>query len=372
MITFDHVSKRYGHEALAVEDLSLSCADGEITVIVGPSGCGKTTSLRMINRLVEPTSGVISVDGKDVRASDPALLRRSIGYVIQQGGLFPHRTVMDNIATVPRLLGASRAKARERAAALLALVGLPEQMAARYPHQLSGGQQQRVGVARALAGDPPVLLMDEAFSALDPVVRADLQKDLLQLQSQVRKTIVFVTHDIDEAVKIGDRIAVMQTGGKLSQFGTPEQVLAHPANGFVANFLGFDRGIRWLSLFPAKSLVLRDPPTVGPAGGPADVKAASSAAGTNWVLMLDPKRRPVGWVDASTLDGDGDGALDPAQVRPIGHTFAPATESLRAALDAMVLSPSGLAVAADNDGSLLGAVSEDDIDSAIRDLAGRS
>ena len=372
MITFDHVSKRYGDETLAVDDLTLSCADGEITVLVGPSGCGKTTSLRMINRLVDATTGVISIDGKDVRSSDPPILRRSIGYVIQQGGLFPHRTVIDNIATVPRLLGTSRVEARTQAAALLALVGLPESMAARYPHQLSGGQQQRVGVARALAGDPPVLLMDEPFSAIDPVVRAELQQDLLDIQAKVHKTVVFVTHDIDEAVKLGDRIAVMRTGGKLVQFDTPERVLADPATKFVESFLGFDRGIRWLSFFPAKSLVLRPAATVGPSGRPADVKEAAAAAGTDWVLVLDESRRPVGWVDATTVDGGADGPLEGTSVRPVGHTFAPATESLRAALDSVVLSPAGLAVAADSDGALLGVVSDDDIEIAIRGAAGRS
>jgi osmoprotectant transport system ATP-binding protein len=371
MITFDHVGKRYGDETVAVDDLTLSCADGEITVLVGPSGCGKTTSLRMINRLVDATSGVISINGKDVRSSDPAILRRSIGYVIQQGGLFPHRTVLDNIATVPRLLGTSRADARQQAAGLLALVGLPESMATRYPHQLSGGQQQRVGVARALAGDPPVLLMDEPFSAIDPVVRDELQQDLLDIQAKLHKTVVFVTHDIDEAVKLGDRIAVMRTGGKLVQFDTPERVLADPASKFVESFLGFDRGIRWLSFFPARSLVLRPAATVGPSRRPADVKDAAAAAGTDWVLVLDESRRPLGWVDATTADGGGDGPLDAASIRPIGHTFAQ-TDSLRAALDSVVLSPAGLAVAVDGDGVLLGVVSDDDIEIAIRGAAGRS
>jgi osmoprotectant transport system ATP-binding protein len=369
MITFDHVSKRYGDEAVAVDDLSLSCADGEITVLVGPSGCGKTTTLRMINRLVEATSGTVSIDGKDIRSSDPATLRRSIGYVIQQGGLFPHRTVIDNIATVPRLFGASRVKARAQAAELLALVGLPDSMAKRYPHQLSGGQQQRVGVARALAGDPPVLLMDEPFSAIDPIVRDELQCDLLDIQSKVHKTVVFVTHDIDEAVKLGDRIAVMRTGGKLVQFDTPERVLANPANEFVESFLGFDRGIRWLSFFPANSVPLRQPATVGPSGRASDVNAAS--AGTGWVLALDGNRRPLGWIDATGVGGGND-LLDLTHLRPIGHTFIPATDSLRAALDAVVLSPVGLAIAADSDGSLLGVASDDDIEIAIRAAAGRS
>jgi osmoprotectant transport system ATP-binding protein len=361
-----------GDESVAVDDLTLSCADGEITVIVGPSGCGKTTSLRMINRLVDATSGVVSVNGKDVRSSDPAILRRSIGYVIQQGGLFPHRTVLDNVATVPRLLGTSKSEARRQAEGLLELVGLPESMAGRYPRQLSGGQQQRVGVARALAGDPPVLLMDEPFSAIDPVVRQELQQDLLDIQAKLHKTVVFVTHDIDEAVKLGDRIAVMRTGGRLVQFDTPERVLANPATKFVESFLGFDRGIRWLSCFPAKTLELRATATIGPSGRPVDVKEAAATAGTDWVLMLDKSRRPLGWVDATTVDGGGDTPIDASSLRSIGHTFAPGTESLRAALDAVVLSPARLAVAVDSNGALLGVVSDDDIEVAIRGTVGRS
>ena len=371
MITFDHVTKRYGDGTLAVDDLYLSCATGEITVLVGSSGCGKTTSLRMINRLVEATSGTVKIDGTDVRSSDPVRLRRTIGYVIQSGGLFPHRTILDNIATVPRLLGTSRNVARRQAAELMALVGLPAEMATRYPTQLSGGQQQRVGVARALAADPPVLLMDEPFSAIDPIVRHELQEDLLSLQSRLHKTVVLVTHDIDEAVKLGDHIAVMRTGGKVVQFDTPERLLAHPADDFVQSFLGLDRGIRRLSFFPAASLALRIPPTVGETAASTDVRAAAAAAGVTWVLALDDDRRPVGWVDASAMNG-ASGTVDPGSLRPLGHTFTPADESLRAALDALVLSPSGLAVAVDKAGALLGVASDDDLSVAVRSAAGRN
>src|SRR5881396_168885 len=225
MITFEGVTKQYPDGTVAVDDLTLEVPDGTITVFVGPSGCGKTTSLRMINRMIEPTSGTVLLDGKDVAEGDPALLRRGIGYVIQHAGLFPHRTVLDNIATVPLLSGWDKAKARKRAAELLETIGLPVELGKRYPAQLSGGQQQRVGVARALAADSPVLLMDEPFSAVDPVVREGLQDELLRLQSELGRTILFVTHDIDEAVKLGDKVAVLRVGGKLAQYDQPGQLL---------------------------------------------------------------------------------------------------------------------------------------------------
>jgi osmoprotectant transport system ATP-binding protein len=368
MISFDHVSKRYPDGTLAVDDLSFECADAEITVLVGTSGCGKTTSLRMINRLVEPTSGTIRVNGKDVTTSDPAELRRSMGYVIQQGGLFPHRTIIDNIATVPRLLGTSRTRARARAYELLSLVGLDDSMAKRYPYQLSGGQQQRVGVARALAADPPILLMDEPFSAVDPVVRSELQRELHRLQSQLHKTIVFVTHDIDEAVKLGDKIAVMQVGGHLVQFDRPERILARPKNKFVESFVGVDRGIRWLSFFKAEQLTLRTPASVLTTASAEEARKVAADEGTEWLLALDPDRRPVGWLQAGQLNGRA--SIDIAGIRSLGHTFNPAEDSLRAALDASVLSPAGVAVAVDETGVVLGVVDSDDISDAIRAASG--
>ncbi|RMI43774.1 ATP-binding cassette domain-containing protein [Actinomadura harenae] len=246
MITFTGVTKRYPDGTVAVHDLDLEIAAGRITVLVGPSGCGKTTTLRMVNRMIDPTSGTITVDGRDIREVDPPRLRRGIGYVIQQAGLFPHRTIIDNIATVPYLLHQDKKQARTRALELMERVGLDTALAKRYPAQLSGGQQQRVGVARALAADPPVMLMDEPFSAVDPIVRGQLQDEFLRLQSELEKTIVFVTHDIDEAVKLGHRIAVFQVGGVLAQYATPDELLANPANDFVRDFLGGDRGIRRL------------------------------------------------------------------------------------------------------------------------------
>ena len=247
MIVFDHVTKKFG-DVIAVNDLSFEIRDGETVMLLGPSGCGKTTTLKMINRLIEHTSGTILVDGKDIEKEDPVELRRSMGYVIQQAGLFPHLTVGDNIGTVPRLLGWKPARIRDRIVELVELVDLDPAILPRLPRQLSGGQQQRVGVARALAADPPVMLMDEPFGALDPITRQRLQEELRMLQQRVKKTIVFVTHDVEEAVTLGDRIAVLNVGGVLEQFDRPARILGRPANAFVADFLGKDRQLRRLSL----------------------------------------------------------------------------------------------------------------------------
>jgi osmoprotectant transport system ATP-binding protein len=370
MITFEQVTKRYADGTVAVADLSLDCPSGQVTVLVGTSGCGKTTSLRMINRLVDPTSGTIRLDGEDVARVEPAALRRRIGYVIQQGGLFPHRSVVDNIATVPRLLGTPRKAARARAYELLGQVGLDEGLGRRYPFQLSGGQQQRVGVARALAADPPVLLMDEPFSAVDPVVRGDLQRELLALQAQLHKTIVFVTHDIDEAVKIGDRIAVMRVGGHLVQVDSPERILAAPADDFVTSFLGNDRGIRWLSFFAAKGVALRAPVLLTPGMDAADAARAAATEASAWLLAVDGEERPLGWVVAADLPASGAVGLD--RLRPLGHTFSLAGDSLRAALDAAVLSPAAAAIAVDDEGRVVGVADQADLAAAIAGVAGRS
>ncbi|HEX3606673.1 MAG TPA: ABC transporter ATP-binding protein [Candidatus Dormibacteraeota bacterium] len=257
MISLEHVGRRYG-ERVAVDDLSLEIGAGELLVLCGPSGCGKTTTLRMINRLIEPTSGVIRIDGRDTRERGVEELRRSIGYVIQQAGLFPHLSVAENIATVPRLLGWERGRIRGRVDELLELVGLPAaEYADRLPRALSGGERQRVGVARALGADPPVLLMDEPFSALDPITRLRLQGELLRVQARVRKTVMVVTHDIDEALRLGDRVALLRAGGRLAQVATPAELLAHPASDFVAGFLGGDRTLRRLALVPVSAAALR-------------------------------------------------------------------------------------------------------------------
>ncbi|MGW0707516.1 ATP-binding cassette domain-containing protein [Streptomyces sp. NPDC002643] len=348
MIRFDAVSKRYPNGTTAVDELSLELAEGGITVLVGPSGCGKTTTLRMINRMVEPTSGTVSLRGRDIREVNAPELRRGIGYVIQHAGLFPHRTVLDNIATVPLLLGRPRKKARARAAELLELVGLPAEFAKRYPHQLSGGQQQRVGVARALGADPPVLLMDEPFSAVDPIVRAELQGEFIRLQKELHKTIVFVTHDIDEAIKLGDNIAVFRTGGKLAQFDTPERLLSRPADDFVADFVGHDRGIRRLSFVRAADVPLREG-TILPASAPV---AQARKTDEPWVLVVDDDRHPLGW--AAVPDLPESGTLADVRLASLGHTFSLVGDSARAALDSALLSPARLAVGVDADGAVVG------------------
>jgi osmoprotectant transport system ATP-binding protein len=268
VIVFDHVSKHYPDGTVAVTDFSLEIGDGEIVVLVGPSGCGKTTTLKMVNRLVEPSGGSISIDGRDTRDYDVNQLRRSIGYVIQQVGLFPHLNVAENVATVPRLSGWNRERTSARVDELLDLVGLPpDHYARRLPSELSGGERQRVGVARALAVDPPVLLMDEPFGAIDPIARERLQDELLRLQGVVRKTIVFVTHDIEEAIKLGDRVALMQLGGVIAQYATPDELLARPASAFVTDFLGEGRMVRRLGLIRLTELTL--PAPNGGAAAPA-------------------------------------------------------------------------------------------------------
>jgi osmoprotectant transport system ATP-binding protein len=271
VIRLESVRKQYPSGLVAVDDLSLEVPTGEVCVLVGPSGCGKTTILRMINRLIEPTAGRILVDDADVLKIDPVELRRRIGYVIQQVGLFPHQTVGTNIATVPKLLGWERARINARIDELLELVGLPAaEFRDRYPTELSGGQRQRVGVARALAADPPIMLMDEPFGAIDPVTRSQLQDEFLRLQHTLCKTIVFVTHDIDEAVKMGDHIAILRVGGHLAQYDPPDRLLAAPANEFVADFVGRDRALKRLRITPIDPGALHKPPT---ASDPADARA---------------------------------------------------------------------------------------------------
>ena len=258
MIRFDHVSKTYPGGTRAVEDFSLTVEQGSTTVFLGTSGCGKTTLMRMVNAMVTPTSGRVFVRGQDVASEDPVRLRRSIGYVLQEGGLFPHRSIADNIATVPRLEGATKQASRERALELLELVGLDREMADRYPAQLSGGQRQRVGVARALANRADILLMDEPFGALDPIVRAELQRELKEIQRALGTTILFVTHDVDEAFTLGDQVAVLSTGGHIEQVGTPTELLSSPASPFVAEFVGASRAARPVRVAGPGGLVVDD------------------------------------------------------------------------------------------------------------------
>ncbi|MFG2219145.1 ABC transporter ATP-binding protein [Streptomyces sp. NPDC048685] len=305
MIRFEHVTKRYADGTTAVDDLSFDVAEGELVTLVGPSGCGKTTTMKMVNRLIEPTEGRIFLDGDDISAIDPVRLRRRIGYVIQQVGLFPHRTVLENTATVPHLLGWKRGKGRERAAELLDLVGLdPSVYGDRYPEQLSGGQRQRVGVARALAADPPVLLLDEPFGAVDPVVRERLQNEFLKLQEQVRKTVLFVTHDIEEAVRLGDRIAVYGQGS-IEQFDSPATVLGAPATPYVADFVGADRGLKRLSVTPIEEGDLDQPPVVHLDDSLAKATERLRAEGARWAVVLDGQDNLHGWIPADGAGADG-------------------------------------------------------------------
>jgi osmoprotectant transport system ATP-binding protein len=351
VITFEHVVKTYPDGTRAVDDVSLECATGKITVFVGPSGCGKTTSLRMINRSIEPTEGRVLLHGKDIRERNLTELRRGIGYVIQSAGLFPHRTVIDNITTVPRLLGTPRKQARSRAGDLMELVGLAPALAHRYPYQLSGGQQQRVGVARALAADPPVLLMDEPFAAVDPVVRHELQQEFLRVQRELAKTIVFVTHDIDEAVLLGDKIAVFQEGGTLAQFDTPQALLTAPANDFVAGFLGSGRGLRSLQFFDIDGLVLASSDVVEE----KDLASHSRPGGEGWVLAVDGERHPRGWVSVGRT-GPQTHPADPITL---------STTNLRQALDRALLSPAKKVPVCDDDGRVLGTLGIGEIVAAM-------
>ncbi|MCX5312360.1 ABC transporter ATP-binding protein [Streptomyces sp. NBC_00154] len=309
MIRFEHVTKRYADGTTAVDDLSFDVAEGELVTLVGPSGCGKTTTMKMVNRLIEPTEGRIFLDGDDISSIDPVRLRRRIGYVIQQVGLFPHKTVLENTATVPHLLGWKRGKGRERAAELLDLVGLdPSVYGDRYPDQLSGGQRQRVGVARALAADPPVLLMDEPFGAVDPVVRERLQNEFLRLQAQVRKTVLFVTHDIEEAVRLGDRIAVYGQGS-IEQFDSPATVLGAPATPYVADFVGADRGLKRLSVTPIEESDLDQPPVVHLDDPLSRATERLRAEGARWAVVLDGDDKLHGWIPAGTAPTEAKGTV---------------------------------------------------------------
>jgi osmoprotectant transport system ATP-binding protein len=350
VIEFESVGKTFRDGTVAVVDLNLTVPSHNFTVIVGPSGCGKTTTLRLVNRMLEPTTGRITWDGTPLRSMRKTTLRRQMGYVIQNGGLLPHRTVLENIGTVPALLRWPKKKIAQRSLELLKSVGLERKLAHRYPAQLSGGQQQRVGVARALAADPLVLLMDEPFSAVDPVVRSELHEFFLGLQRELGKTIIFITHDIDEAIMLGDQVAIMRVGGHLAQVGTPQQLLDEPADSFVEGFVGRDRGFRSLSFQPASVLSLERVKVV------RDVETAS---GLGPILVVDGDARPVGWADPQR----------PGGVFPVGSTFSPETDSLRVALDSALTSLHGLAVAVTADTRrYAGVVSADTILAKVKDV----
>jgi osmoprotectant transport system ATP-binding protein len=345
-IRLEGVSKVYPDGTVAVRELDLTFAAGELTVLVGPSGCGKTTTMKMINRIIEPSTGRILLGADDVTRVDPVQLRRRIGYVIQSVGLFPHQTVRRNVATVPRLLGWDRRRTRDRVEELLELVGLdPATFGNRYPHQLSGGQRQRAGVARALAADPAVLLMDEPFSAVDPVVRERLQSEFLRLQETVRKTIVFVTHDIEEAVRLGDRIAVMSGGGTVEQFAPPAELLGAPATPFVADFVGADRGLKRLAVTGIDPADLEQPPVVHVDDNLADARAAMQRTGARWAVVLDDRQALHGWISAGRATGSG--TVRDAAKRM--EAWVPIEASLKTAFSVMLQLEAGWVAVLDDD-----------------------
>jgi osmoprotectant transport system ATP-binding protein len=367
-LDFRDVSKSYGSTTV-VNGLNLHVPQGKICVLVGPSGCGKTTSLKMVNRLVEPTSGRIEIGGQDVMAQDPIELRRGIGYVIQQVGLLPHLTVGANVAVVPGLLGWDKQRIKERIDELLALVGLdPQRYRDRYPAQLSGGERQRIGVARALAADPPLMLMDEPFGAVDPIVRERLQNELLGLQDALAKTIVFVTHDIDEAIKMGDLVAVMQTGGRLAQFGPPAEILANPASEFVARFVGADRGLKRLSLQRVADLDLQPVATVrvGQDASAAHALRPKSDHGGDfpYLLLIDGNDRPIGWLTLKDLPAAG--PLSEQMAAP-ASPLVTARTTLKDALSQMLGADVMAGIVVDENDRVLGLVTVDQIAAVLRD-----
>ncbi len=366
MIELDRVTKRYPDGQVAVADLTLKVAEGEVCVLLGPSGCGKSTTMRMINRMVEPTSGRILLDGVDVMSKDPVELRRGIGYVIQQVGLFPHQTVAANVATVPKLLGWDRHRIQRRVDELLALVDLdPDRYRGRYPHQLSGGQQQRVGVARALAADPPVLLMDEPFGAIDPVTRTLLQDQFRRLQEELGKTVVFVTHDLDEAVRLGDRIAVMAMGGVLEQIDSPDALLARPASPFVESFVGRDRSVKRLAVVGLSRGDLLTVPTVAHTSTFGDAQELLAASPVERVAVVDG-RRLVGW-----LRGGEDQATGRFRARLETATAEVVLGTTLREVLVHLLDVDGVLGVADDEGTFLGVVGPDQVVAAARvDAAG--
>jgi len=343
-IRLSGITKRFaGTAEPAVDDLNLEVPRGSIVALIGPSGCGKTTTLRMINRLIEPTEGRIEIEGRDVTDTPVTELRRGIGYVIQQVGLFPHRTISQNIATVPRSLGWDKERTRARIDELVALVGLDPEMLSRYPDELSGGQQQRVGVARALAADPPVLLMDEPFGAVDPIVRGRLQDELLGLQERVQKTIVIVTHDIDEAIKVADRIALLNVGGVIEQYAPPDEILASPASEFVERFVGDDRSSKRLALASVGDLPFERGPVIDVDAHPDEARETLEAQRTDWLGLTDDGVF-LGWIEGRDIDEDSPLRTLPRQ-RPAAQVGSDST--LREAMEIIMTSRTSVAVIED-------------------------
>jgi len=361
-LEFRDVTKRYpGSTEAAVDGLSLEVPAGEICVFVGPSGCGKTTAMRMVNRMIDITSGDILLGGRSVKERKPEELRRNIGYVIQQIGLFPHRTIGENIATVPVLLGWDKTRISARVDELLELVGLPTEMRKRYPGQLSGGQRQRVGVARALAVDPPVMLMDEPFGAIDPINRERLQNEFLRLQAELRKTIVFVTHDIDEAIKMGDRIAVLQVGGQLAQYAPPAELLTAPANAFVEDFVGADRALKRLALQRVRDIDLWTVATCRAGEATTEVRERVAEADLDIPLLVDAEKRPIGWLSERGMTGE---RVRP-ELRSKAEPIVELDDILRDALSDLLARESMYGPVVDAGGHVVGALSIQAISHAI-------
>ncbi len=367
MIRLEGLTKVFpGQKRPAVESLDMDIPAGEIVVLVGPSGCGKTTTMRLINRLIEPTSGRIILEGEDVTDVNPDKLRRRIGYVIQRVGLFPHQTIADNIATVPRMLGWDAQRIRDRVDELLSLVGLePDTYRGRYPKHLSGGQRQRAGVARALSADPPVMLMDEPFGAIDPITRDRLQNEFLRLQDTIRKTIIFVTHDIDEAIKMGDRIAILREGSAIAQYDTPERILSAPADDFVADFIGSGASLKRLNLSRVRDIALVDWPTAGSRSSRAEVLNALRASDKGAVLILDDQRRPVRWISGRDLGREDE------PIAEVGHppeAIVQPNATLADALNEMLKSRVGCAIVVDQAGAYQGTVDFATVSGEIQEM----
>ncbi len=368
-IRLEELTKRFpGEQELAVDSLTMDIPRGEIVILVGPSGCGKTTTMKMINRIIEPTSGRIILDGEDVTKVNPDQLRRRIGYVIQQIGLFPHVTIADNIATVPRMLGWKKDRINERVDELLETVGMePGRYRDRYPKELSGGQRQRVGVARAMSADPDVMLMDEPFGAIDPITRDRLQNEFLRLQEQIKKTIIFVTHDIDEAIKMGDRIAILQEQSRIAQFDTPERILVNPANDFVADFIGRGASLKRLSLSRVRDVELHQWPTATDGASPEEIRRLLDGSDKSAVLILDGQRRPLRWINAEHLQRVGTGG-SLSQVGLPAEAVVQPNATLSDTLNEMLTARYSTAIVVDSAQAYQGVVDIDTINDSVRSM----
>jgi osmoprotectant transport system ATP-binding protein len=368
-IRLEDLSKRFpGQGQDAVDSLSMEIPEGEIVILVGPSGCGKTTTMKLINRIIEPTSGRIFLDDEDVTKVNPDLLRRRIGYVIQQIGLFPHVTIADNIATVPKMLGWKKDRITARVDELLETVGMdPGNYRDRYPKELSGGQRQRVGVARAMSADPDVMLMDEPFGAIDPITRDRLQNEFLRLQEQIKKTIIFVTHDIDEAIKMGDRIAILREQSHIAQFDTPERILVNPADDFVADFIGRGASLKRLSLSRVRDVELHQWPTTHDGASHDEVRRLLEASDMTAVLVLDSQRRPLKWVNADHLERAGAGAALADIGLPAEAVVQP-NATLSDTLNEMLTARYSTAIVVDSSNAYQGIVDIDTINETVRSM----